>query len=221
MVWMEGLAAVGAGKLFGKRKHRTRAAAQSVMDANRDIVRTSVGGGGDFQSIINDLLQGYQGDFGQLQQALQTFGPNIATSLMRSPAFQFLQNPENWDSSMGTYGMGAGMIGQAGQRNQAAGAEGLARMGLGRSGAMATLGQRSASDVATQQANLFSQLREQSVQNRLAGAERATNAEQNIARMALSLTPAPRVQPEKGDNGLGGIIGQGLGTAIGMLPFAI
>jgi hypothetical protein len=151
---------------------------------------------------------------------MQNFAPFIASSLYGSKGYQFLQDPNNWDQSMQAYGSGAGMLARQSQRSLGQTREQLARMGLGRSGAMAAAGQQSAMGLADQQANLFTQLQQQSVQNRLMGAQRATNAEQEIARLALAMTPQPRVTPQKHDL-LGGGIAQGLGTAIGMLPFAL
>lgn len=172
--------------------------------------------GGPQNLLPSILAQSKAGSPEQLNQWMRNMAPFIASSLFRSPGYNFLQDPSNWDQSMQAYGAGAGMLAQGARQAQTQGQNQLARMGLGRSGAQAALANQTTQALAGQQSNLFTNLFQQSIQNKLSGAQRAFDLDQAIIRLALGSLPAPFREDPSQQSGVGGLIAQTLGSAAGM-----
>lgn len=170
-------------------------------------------GGGGIQDAYKDVLGNFLGNEQHLRSTMQTMGPFIASMLFQSDPYKRLQDVDSLDTTMQQYGPLAGKIGAAqAQGLQRAGTQ-AARSGLGRGAAMAGIQSQAQLGAAGQQADLFTQLQQQSMQNRVQNLRYAHQADQDIARLALGVQPAPRIK-QKDSNLLGPIAGA-LGTAVG------
>lgn len=186
---------------------------EKYPDTWRTIAEQLQGGRGP-ANLWTNILGNFRG--GQdMTDFLNWAAPFMAGSLFNTEGYKYQANPANWDASMQAYGMGAGQIGQAGTQALSQGSNQLARMGLGRSGAMASLASQTALQTGIGQGNLFTGLYQQGVQNRLNAARSAIDADRAIASLALGLTPQRTPKPDK--SGIAGAIGSALGTLGGSL----
>lgn len=193
---------------------------QTIAERYPDTWRTiaeQIGEGRGPSSVFGNLLANFRGGM-DMSSFLDWAGPWLATTLYDSPGYRFSQDPANWDKTMQSYGMGAGMIGEGARQGLTQGQQQLARSGLGRSGAMAALASEAQSRAATGQANLWTQLQQQSVQNKLAAARQAYDLDRDIMGLALGVRPYPRylLEHEQGGGGIGRSIGTIAGTLAGI-----
>lgn len=155
---------------------------------------------------LTNILRNFKGDPAALEQFLGLATPFLAgseaNSLMNSKGYKYLQDEKNWDmGAMGGYGTAAGMIGQQGRAGMKAGANQLAASGLGRSGAQAALAQQGMMGIGNQQAGLWNQVHQQSMQNRMNSASSAFDAQRQIAQMALGQQITARTDTGGGGGG--------------------
>ena len=151
----------------------------------------------------------------------------LAATLFDSQGYKFAQDPSNWDNSQQAYGAGASTLARGAQQGLTGAQGDLVRMGLGRSGAMAAVANQSAQQLAGQQANLRTQLYQQGLQNRLAGARQAFDMDQQIMRWATGLgtdsrvverrEPSAQAERERANvwGAVSSLAGQAIGTAVG------
>lgn len=190
---------------------------EKYPDTWRTIAEQLQGGRGPANMWTN-ILGNFRG--GQdMTDFLNWAAPFMAGSLFNSDAYKYQADPANWDQSMQAYGAGAGQIGQAGTQALSQGSNQLARMGLGRSGAMAGLANQTALQAGIGQGNLYTGLYQQGVQNRLNAARSAIDSDRAIASLALGLNP--QRAPKQGNGALAGAIGSALGTVGGALVGSI
>lgn len=210
-------AAAGAASFFGGKKG-SRYEPYPMQRMGQKLSE-----GGKPSSILPTFFGSIPGETHQraVREWFSDMSPALALSLFNSPSYGFLQDRGNWDDSMGAYGAGAGILGEQAARGESQGQQQLSRMGLGRSGARAALSGQTAQALGSQQANLFSNLYQQSIANRLTGAQRAFDLDRAIMGMALGMPMSQRTE----DDGSGikamaaNALGQGAGQLLGSLPF--
>lgn len=171
------------------------------------------GAGGSLQKILSS----FKGSPKHLQDFLQIAAPFIAGGMQNTQAFQDLQNYRQFSDVTQGYGAGAGRIGQAGRQAMTGAGNTLARSGLGRSSALAGIGADISQRVGSDQANLWTQLYQNQLQNRAAMASNALDAHRMITTLALGHNPAPRMKEPKPDY-VGQAIG-GVAQGAAMIPF--
>jgi hypothetical protein len=187
--------------------------AEKYPDTWRTIAEQLQGGRGP-ANLWTNILGNFRG--GQdMTDFLNWAAPFMAGSIFNTEGYKYQADPANWDQSMQAYGAGAGQIGQAGTQALSQGSNQLARMGLGRSGAMASLAGQTALQTGVGQGNLYTNLYQQGVQNRLNAARGAIDADRSIASLALGLTP--QRAPKQDHSALAGAIGSAVGTIGGGL----
>lgn len=167
--------------------------------------------GGDASGLWTDILTKFRG--GQdLTDFMRYAAPFMAATLYNSPAYKAIQDFE--PPTMESYGVGSAQIQAGAEEAQRQGGRQLASAGLGRSGAMAGLARRAQQDAAQDRSGLYAGLKQQHYQNRQQGAQRALDAQRQIAQLALGLNPGPRTDESEYDySGLAA----GLGTAVGSI----
>lgn len=195
----------------GGGQQRMIPGAEGAWNALYENLQANQGPQGLFPEIMSRFPAG---EGRHMQQWFKEAAPMLSTSLFGSSSYKFMQDQGNWDQSMQAYGAGAGMLGQAAKRGLGQGQNQLARMGLGRSGAQAALANQTQQALGGQQANMFTNLFQQSVQNRLQGAQQAFDLDRSIMQMAMGSTQMPPARQKS--PGLGGAIGSAAGSAVGM-----
>lgn len=161
---------------------------------------------------LENVIANFRGDPDALAEFLDQAGPFMAASMAGTPAFQAVQNWNQFSDAEQAYGAGAGQIAAAGQRGLQQAQQNLASQGLGRSAASASLASDAALSTGAQQADLYTRLRQQNLAQRFQMAQSAFDQHRLIGQLALGQTPAPR--QESGDPWmqlLGGLF-SGLGS---------
>lgn len=194
----------------------------SYYDDSWGNVLGSIQGGNTTEQTLQNLLAGFKGKPGDLENFMRQAGPFIASAeagrLRNSDAMKYLGDQGNWDQgAMAGYGAAAGQIGQQGARQTQQGQNRLAAMGLGRGSARSALAQQGMQNSAAAQGNLWSQTYQQAQQNRWNSAMGLMDAHRMISQMALGQQITPREQGEGGMSGLqaGAMAAGGIGSLLG------
>lgn len=179
------------------------------------LLQQMKGGGqaGGMPTVLRDLLGNFEGSEDHLRGQMQTMAPFLASMLYQSKGYKALSDFNQFDP-MAAYGAGAGKIGSGVQQATQQGQQQLARAGLGRSAAMGAVARQATQAGAGQQANLFSQLYQQSQATRAAQARQLFDMDRSISGLALGSIPNPRIKQK---SGLGAAIAGFAGNALGML----
>lgn len=182
-------------------------------------LRSQQGTSGGLGMLLDQLsrLSGQGMGMDQATDFMQLAAPFLAGQLGNTQAFKETQDFRNVGNMTQQYGVGAGMMGQAGSQASAAANQGYAQAGLGRSSGLAGAQAGIQSQVGGQQANLFSDLYQRQIQNRQNFANNALDANRMLSSLALGHNPAPRVREPNPDylsagigaagNALGGFLG--------------
>jgi hypothetical protein len=150
----------------------------------RGLENAGVGQDG-FGRAYLDFLESTGATHGTFDIELGMNKPLFALSLMDTQPFRDIQNYQQYTDVMGTYGVGAGQIGQAAQQGAVSAQNQMARMGLGRSASSAAIQGNAQMQAMSQQALMRNNLARQQMQLRQQGAQNAYNALQGITAMAL------------------------------------
>lgn len=234
------------GGMFGKKKGMRQKVGQvpkqypggmaNYYDDSWARLLAGMQSGRGASGTLTDILQNFKGSPGDLEDFMQRAGPFLgagqAASMERGPAFQYMQDPKNWDlGAMSAFGPAAGMIGRGAQQASQTGAQQLAASGLGRGAARASMQQMAQQGASGQQADLWQRLYQQAQQNRMSSASNALEAHRMVAQVALGQVPTPRMMDSSGGGGMsglgiaagiaggaaGGLAGGPLGAALGAL----
>jgi hypothetical protein len=175
--------------------------------------------GQDPTANLMQILNGFKGRPGDLegfmQQAMPFLQASAAQQIKGGAGYKFAEDPNNWDGgAMAGYGTAAGAIGTGAARATQQNAQGLASMGLGRSGARAMGGAVIQQNAAAQQGDLWSRTYQQAQQNRMNSALQSIDTNRSLAMMALGGAATPRISDGGGGRG-GGMMGIGAGAAGG------
>lgn len=176
-----------------------------------------VGKGSGVASAYLNALQNFRGTPQYLESFLQQASPFFASTLATSPAFKDLQDYQSRSNAiMQQFGPAAGKIGAAQTQAVRQGTQQLGRMGLGQSGARSALAGQAALTAGGQQADLFTNLYQGSVQARQQMAQQAFDAQRMVATLALGQSPVPRVTQKSSTpwGAIGGAAGALLGTVL-------
>ncbi len=116
----------------------------------------------------------------------------LGGSLGATSSYKTLQNYGQFNDPMSAFGGTAGQIAQGAKQQETAGLQGLARSGLGRSSARASVASGAAANASNQTSDLFSGLRQQSMQQRQSMANTAFDTDRMVTSLALGMNPDPR-----------------------------
>lgn len=203
-------------------------------DDSWKILSEGLGAGRGVDQILGDVLKGFKGKPGNLEdflkQASPFLGAGAAGQIKGTAGFKHLDDPANWDmGALASFQPAAGAMARGSAQGLQAGTNQLAAAGLGRSGARASLRQQAAQNLAGQQGDLWSRVFQQSQQNRMQSALNNIDAHRTVAQIALGMAPTPRTT-EQGQGGggdwLSGLLGAagafgGLAGGIGSLVGAL
>lgn len=231
-----GLSGGGAiGSYFGKKRRKKKR--RRELDAIRGAggianyhpeYGAALAGMGDQTegpgALYSGFLQNYVGTPDQVDIALRRMAPFTAMSLGNTAAMRHMQNFQNFDyvqpqEVMQGYGAAAGGLASAGGQAVQMGQQNLARAGLGRSAAMGAMAGQVASNVGGQQADLYTRMYQQALQQRMMNTQlqaqfagQSFDMQRQMAQLALGMTPEPRTQQK---DSLWGPIAQVGGSALG------
>lgn len=164
---------------------------------------------------LKGILSNFQGGQDDLRGFLQDSAPFIAASLGGTQAYGDVQNYRNYANRLAALGPASGQLGRQAQAATTRSQQQLAQSGLGRSSANAVIANQNAAAAANQRAGLFSDLYQRQQTDQFNFANQALDAERAIATLALGHNPIPKTSNSSSE-GLGQLIGSGLGSAAGL-----
>ena len=211
---------VDPGGLFSKKKRLGKTYLWDSQPGVEGFLQTFEKGGSSSDAIYN-LLNTFKGSPKDLQEYMKAIGPMFgaleANRFQASDAFQYMEDPSNWDmGAWSGYGQQAAGIGRGTQQAIAGSQANLARAGLGRSGANAGMTALLQQQGIGQQAAARGQTEQMAAQNTMRSATQMQDAYRLLAQMSLSQQLTPRVY----DNGGGGGMSPYAGAAGGAMAGA-